>query len=384
MDSPTDNSSDISTDTRVESPPYFDALQDPNDSFGRMLGSLQSLTAAYRLRVVNRLSNGVFASRRALSKQELDSLSALRAAVHDFDWQWMDTVSLPGICRGLSYPDGNLVVQAGGMIFRVYRGTLARKSSVLEELLSPENLATYDTFEGCPVFRMPHSETDAQYFLDAIFNPDSFDPFVTKRIRFDAITAIFRVNLDYQVPNLSRKALALLSSVYPTTLADFTSAGLSPSYCRDQIMPVIQFARTHSVDWILPLAFYREDEGLCADARASLVATTMDAFEEHFASRGGECAGGADCRNCRIEEGAVLHARLLRLRFMPRLNFVWPPQPGSKLCGSCLEDMQRWHVQQCESVWDSLPGLFDLPDWNTLNKTKHAALQEADEDDETY
>ncbi|KAJ6505695.1 hypothetical protein C8R47DRAFT_967731 [Mycena vitilis] len=374
-----------------------------------MLGSLQSLTAAYRLRVVNRLSNGVFASRRALSKQELDSLCALRAAVHDFDWQWIDTISLPGIHRGLSYPDGNLVVQAGDMIFRVYRGTLARKSSVLEELLTPENLASYDTFEGCPVLRIPHCETDVEYFLDAIFNPDSFDPFVTKRISFDAITAIFRVNIDYQVPNLSRKALALLSSLYPTTLAEFTSAGLNPSYCRDQIMPVIQFARTHSVDWILPLALYRyclegtgrdlakgidyggtrvmlsrDDEGLCADARSSLVATTMDAFEEHFVNRGGECAGGAHCRTSRLEEGAVLHARLLRLRYMPKLHLVWTPQPGSKLCGSCLEDTRRWHVQQRESVWDSLPGLFELPDWNTLNKMKDAALQEVDEDDETY
>ncbi|KAJ7652774.1 hypothetical protein DFH06DRAFT_1205638 [Mycena polygramma] len=337
--------------------------------------------------LLNRLFKGVFARQRPLSKQELDSLHPPRSFLPRRQscgsGRRHDTSCIPGDTR-------SEVLCPGG-------------AAELGET-SPATIPSRGVlFSGYPTARQTPNISSTRYLTQTHLTHSS------RSLCVEAITAIFRVNLDYQVPSLSRKALALLSSVYPTTLADFTSAGLSPSYCRDQIMPVIQFARAHSIDWFLPLALYRyclegtprdlakgieyggmrvilsrEDEGLCAGARASLVATATDAFEQRFVNRGGECAGGADCRNSRIDEGAVLHARLLRLRFMPRLDFVWTPQPGSKLCGSCLEDMHRWHVQQCESVWDSLPGLFDLPDWNTLNKMKDAALPEADEDDETY
>ncbi|KAJ6481590.1 hypothetical protein C8R47DRAFT_982324 [Mycena vitilis] len=363
---PSGNCSDIPSGIHVDSPPSFQALRDPNLDFGRL-----------------------------------------------------DTISLPGIHRAhptLWLPSGNLIVHAGNTIFRISREVLASKSSVLEELLGPKNLSTYNILDGCEVLPMPHSETDAEHFLQAILC-SSFDSFFVKDIGFDVIAAIVRVNLDYQIPHLSQKALILLSSAYPTTLADFTSVGFGGSYHGDPVLAVIQFARAHSVDWILPLAFYRyclegtsrdmregiefsgkrvilsrEEEGLCNDARYRLQATSMDAHHQrHLATHiddllrglvipGDECRGGADCRKSRIDEGDALLHRLCGLSFMPRLDFVWTPQPESKLCGTCLQDMHRWHVQQRQSVWDSLPALFNLPDWSRLNEIKDIALREGDEE----
>jgi hypothetical protein len=167
---------------------------------------------------------------------------------------------------------------------------------------------------------------------------------VTRR-NFDAIAAVFRLSLSYQIPALPRKGLTLLSSVYPTTLAELTSAGFNPSYCRDQILPVIQFARKHSIDWILPLAFYRyclemtgrtfvysveyggtqvalnlADQERCFDALNTMRAANTAALLERYVTRASDagCTGGAAFRKSRLGEGAVL---LPRLGSMPDLLF---------------------------------------------------------------
>ncbi|KAJ6540451.1 hypothetical protein B0H19DRAFT_1239718 [Mycena capillaripes] len=136
-----------------------------------------------------------------------------------------------------------------GLRGRAIRGDLAPADTI------------YDIFGGCRVLQVPQSGTDAAHFLAAIFNSkcalylspapnttpqlfSSFDALFT-RVSFDAIAAVFRLSLTY------------LSSVYPTTPAEFASAGFDPSCCRDQILSVIHFARSHSLHWILPFAFYR-------------------------------------------------------------------------------------------------------------------------------
>ncbi|KAK6969201.1 hypothetical protein R3P38DRAFT_2814735 [Favolaschia claudopus] len=170
------------------------------------------------------------------------------------------TLSLLGLelSPDVWFDDGNVIARAGTVGFRVFRGMLAQLSAPLETLLHGPNLAQCLVWENCPIVDLSCNSTDATHFLAAIFKPNSFDSFLNTKITFDQIAAVVHLASIYEIPNMRRKALSFLSSVYPTNLEGFVSVGgLRPSYCRDQILPVIHFAREHSITWILPLAFYR-------------------------------------------------------------------------------------------------------------------------------
>ncbi|KAJ7473821.1 hypothetical protein B0H11DRAFT_1728704 [Mycena galericulata] len=362
---------------------------------------LEHITSTDNLRYLLRDLEGTLSSLRqriSSSKQDVPENEILPN---------LDPVSLAAVERanGLWYPDGNLIIHAGDLVFRVFCGILSEQSPVLQALLSPEKLSKCAVFDGCPVVPVPHSGSETVYFLSAIFKLKSFDSLL-KRISFDAIAAVHRLSYTYQIPDLQRKSLILISSVYPTTLAEFSTAGLGPSYCRDQILPVIRFAREHSVDWILPLAFYRyclemttrtlfygveysgenmvlstADQARCHEATKNMsktnIAESLARYDARLKDDG--CTGREACRDSRFREAdTVLHS----LGSVPDVFFRWTPEPDSKLCSNCSQETARWHDERRRAFWDGLPGLFGLPDWTILNEMKEAALREPDDDEE--
>ncbi|KAJ7736372.1 hypothetical protein DFH07DRAFT_753519 [Mycena maculata] len=315
-----------------------------------------------------------------------------------------DTVSLATLERasGLWYLDGTIIICSGSLVFRVFRGMLAEQSPILEDLVSPENLGTYDVFDGCPVVPLPHGSSEVLYFLNAIFKPKCVPSFFMSMPsldslfkHFDPIAAIFRLSSLYKVPDLQRKALILLSSVYPMTLEEFSTQGLGPSYCRDQIMPVIQLARHYSLDWILPLAFYRfclemthttlvygveyagsrivlstPDKARCFEADRLMRSSYRIQIRERCTRLNAGCDGNTECQESRLREASIL---LDQQESVSEVLFHWAPESSSRLCVLCLEEMERWHMERRQSFWDGLPGLFGLPGWTELNEMKDAA-----------
>ncbi|KAJ7468363.1 hypothetical protein B0H11DRAFT_2239150 [Mycena galericulata] len=300
-----------------------------------------------------------------------------------------DTSPLAPVVRacGLWYPDGNVIIHAGSLVFRVFRGILSEQSLVLQALLSPENLNKYDVFDGCPVLPLPLSGRDAILFNTFL-----------KRFRFDFIAVVHRLSCTYEIHALRRKMLIIISSAYPTNLAEFSAAGLHPSYCRDEILLVIRFGREHSVDWILPLAFYRyclemttrtlfygvdyagenivlrtEDQALCHASHNIMceanIAEVLARYDARLNDAG--CTGGQACQESRSREADAL---LQSLTSVPNLFPSWSPEPDSKLCPTCLEGTLQWHRGQRQAFWDGLPRFFELPDWTVLNELKEAAL----------
>lgn len=70
----------------------------------------------------------------------------------------------------LWFDDGNIVLEAEGVAFKVYRGNLARHSSVFASMLSfpqPES-SSMELYDGCPIVHMPDSAEHMRYFLAAI------------------------------------------------------------------------------------------------------------------------------------------------------------------------------------------------------------------------
>ena len=81
---------------------------------------------------------------------------------HERPGESAPTPSSVGLKRSEEFwlQDGNLVLVAGNVAFRVYRGLLAAQSEVFEGLFASATPATGEMFQGCPVVHLSDSPED--------------------------------------------------------------------------------------------------------------------------------------------------------------------------------------------------------------------------------
>ncbi|KAJ7736053.1 hypothetical protein DFH07DRAFT_706382, partial [Mycena maculata] len=175
----------------------------------------------------------------------------------------------------LWFPDGNIILRAHNVLFRVFRGILAARSPVFADMLAFPQPDDADAIEGCPVLQLDDSAADTMYFLKALFDYEFFAPYPAKT-DFDAIHGVLRLGTKYRVEPLRRRALEHLASAHPTTLPAWDALCASspssspstaptkhpfaagPSFDFEHLeLPIITLARFARADWILPAAFYR-------------------------------------------------------------------------------------------------------------------------------
>jgi hypothetical protein len=65
------------------------------------------------------------------------------------------------------FADGNIVIQAENMQFRVYKGTLCNASEVLKEAV--ENIGDSNGVKGLPLLCLSDSSVDVAYVFKTIF-----------------------------------------------------------------------------------------------------------------------------------------------------------------------------------------------------------------------
>jgi hypothetical protein len=68
----------------------------------------------------------------------------------------------------LWFADGTLIVRAKDVLFRVYGGMLASKSTVFADMLQVAGAAGSDDFEGCPVVDLYDAPDELLHFLKTI------------------------------------------------------------------------------------------------------------------------------------------------------------------------------------------------------------------------
>ena len=61
--------------------------------------------------------------------------------------------------------DGNIVLVAGGVAFRVYRGLLASQSTVFADMFGSSCARENEMEEGCPVVHLSDSPIDVRHLL---------------------------------------------------------------------------------------------------------------------------------------------------------------------------------------------------------------------------
>jgi hypothetical protein len=275
-----------------------------------------------------------------------------------------------------SFEDGNLVIVAETMAFRVHRGVLSRKSALFKDLLSLPQPDSEERWEGLPVVRLLDSAEDVTMLLDAIYNGAKSvlsliqssmcigaqaDGLHANRYRYrddetpnwTTVHRLLVLGTKYQVEELRDEAVHQLHARYPRKIADWdytcrtdgdTASTIVVSYPIEEDLVIANVARALDLPDIHLAALYGccslapdvlvrgrvlEDgstvERLCADDLVAcvqgrenlLVAARTDVRMKLFAPDGARaeaCRTPGECG----EKAAALCARYCAMEPRPR------------------------------------------------------------------
>lgn len=68
------------------------------------------------------------------------------------------------------FKDGNVILMAGNVAFKVHRGNLERHSDIFRDMLSIPQPPDAETFEDCPLIELHDSPMDLWHLLRAIYD----------------------------------------------------------------------------------------------------------------------------------------------------------------------------------------------------------------------
>lgn len=187
-------------------------------------------------------------------------------------------------CEDLWFEEGNVIIAAEGLSFRVHSGILARHSEVFRELLSAAALRDLpQSLEGCPVLRTQDKGAHLQRLIGIIYDggkrfvpPDhkshtcvdkcnvSSDYFHCDRpsVQFADLRVVTLMAVKYKVQELVDEVIGRLCGFFPwRKLEDWVNLAYEdeaqPLYItkRDAIA-IIPLARLLDAPKLLPMAFY--------------------------------------------------------------------------------------------------------------------------------
>ncbi|KAF7322317.1 BTB domain-containing protein [Mycena chlorophos] len=316
----------------------------------------------------------------------------------------------------------HFILQAGNTQYRVFRSTLARRSTVFKDMFSFPQPADAELVDGCPLVRLPDADVDATPFLRALFDPEFFLPF-PEPTTFDAMHGCLRLAHKYEVPELRRRALVHLSSKFRTTLAQkdgvrhFASAwqrktSLTDIYSWDYLGTmrgaeylhvVARLAAEVGALWILPSVFFSLAADIYPETDAVLLKGTKYAGQRiclstedqvrilqgrreqtrcsssimhQFQEPDPQCQTSASCNTGRMEifcNNQDMFPTYILDPFLIWTNNDWEDHRDS-LCKICQRTIEHRIKEIMQHFWDHLPQLYGLPDWDVLEKMKVAAI----------
>lgn len=108
-------------------------------------------------------------NRSSQSKFPVDGPGSLKRGRAEDDQKACDQL---GLLRDTTYwfPDGNVIISAGEVAFRLYHGLLATQSSVFDDMLDFPQPESAPTMVGCPILELPDSDCDLRHLFSVIFS----------------------------------------------------------------------------------------------------------------------------------------------------------------------------------------------------------------------
>ncbi|KAJ7184750.1 hypothetical protein C8R46DRAFT_1158881 [Mycena filopes] len=163
----------------------------------------------------------------------------------------------------LWFLDGNIVILASSVAFKVHRGQLRRHSEVFDDLFSIPQPQDQDLYDGCPWVEVYDCPSDVLYFLKALYDglyfqsPGAGD--------FPAVAAVLRLSSKYLVEHLRQRCMTRLDIDWPSSLASWDQREQAATDALGHYAPrascphpllVIDLALDLGLSSLLPAAMY--------------------------------------------------------------------------------------------------------------------------------
>ncbi|TCD60635.1 hypothetical protein EIP91_009752 [Steccherinum ochraceum] len=292
------------------------------------------------------------------------------------------------------FEDGNVVLVAENTGYKVFKGVLSLHSEVFQDLFTLPQPQDAEIFDDCYVVRMPDSQQELACLLSAIH--DSSSKYLDRDVvlSFPEVSSMLRVGSKYQVKHLRAEAVRRLKCCFPDNLDDYVTPrtrydlpddvwfpGAPISLELGECIAVINLARAHDLDCLLPAAFYacaqmtdrdlvfgfpgadgtrstlsKEDLVRCLEGRASLVSAWRRDVEL-FLFCLPPCDEDRDPSVRSVWKHCLdMSAPLLDSTFVDDVLRLKP----SGYCNGCVQAARRSHNRLRQSVWDGLGEHFDL------------------------
>ncbi|KAJ7738813.1 hypothetical protein B0H16DRAFT_1761155 [Mycena metata] len=163
----------------------------------------------------------------------------------------------------LWFLDGNIVIIASSVAFKVHRGQLRRHSEVFNDLFSIPQPKDQDLYDGCPWVEVYDCPSDVLYFLKALYDGLYFQ--TLRANDFPAVAAVLRLSTKYLVEHLRQHCMTRLDLDWPATLAGWDQREHAATDAQGHYTPrvacphpilVVHLALDLGLPALLPAALY--------------------------------------------------------------------------------------------------------------------------------
>ncbi|KAJ7065859.1 hypothetical protein C8F01DRAFT_1126805 [Mycena amicta] len=306
--------------------------------------------------------------------------------------------------NGLYFADCGLVIQAENTVFRVSRDFLGLNSTIFRDMLTLPTHPDAEMLDGAPLVRLPDAAKDVDVMFRAMLYSDFFYP-PPLPTSLEILTSVLRMSHKYDIDILRKRALAHLNAIHPTTLDALDALprrtgswfGDSGPVTED-LLATILLAREFSLDWILPLAFYRVclfisdrqiiDSALSSQDKAT-VFTGCRVLQGKESYRIVSFLSTPECEDCHDRDSCGdlrcdIDRSVQWARFRqdaPKLDLpleIWKEEHHQDTldlrCFECRFRLREEAERLRQDFWKILPATFGLPEWAVLEQARKAAM----------
>ncbi|EIN08683.1 hypothetical protein PUNSTDRAFT_144161 [Punctularia strigosozonata HHB-11173 SS5] len=300
----------------------------------------------------------------------------------------------------LWFEDRNVILEAGGVVFRLYRGILARNSPIWADLFAvPQPLADAESYDECPIVHLHDDVDDLRYFLHAINDVSFYRSDIATP--YPVVAGILRLASKYAVSFLRERCIAHLSLSYPSSLSDWKVRERQQDRAVTDIPAhaIVNLAREVNALSLLPTALYcycaatsLEDivngqmlaDGTVAtvndrDRRSCILGRVNLGHRQRLQMLGAlsTCPDGwpgcSTPSHCQPGQWRML-ARLwslpeeegLSCRVLIDIGSVKEAKSATGWCDKCCRYWISRMLDAQTRIWADLPSIFDLPPWDVL------------------
>ncbi|KAI0706733.1 hypothetical protein C8T65DRAFT_225727 [Cerioporus squamosus] len=283
------------------------------------------------------------------------------------------------------YPDGNIILVAGDVEFRVHVGVLTKRSPVLREILSDAHLHAVDEM---PLVRLPDHPTEIRRLLGAFIYGNDLR-FIKDAPDFKTLSSLIRMGHKYQLEYTVEAALEYLQPYYPSRLTEWEAMRAGPpNFSALDHIGVVNIARLTDTPDLLPVAFlhccaldpkvlregFKREDGTWEKLSPEDLATVLIARAELIK------ADALDClyilrigQNCEDPDGCsetlmtVLSEHIGAQEWKESFEAGWRQSWKAYLegidmvpCEGCTDEIEEREQEKVEELWNNWPTIVGV------------------------